>query len=179
MPPCSLWSLVRRSAFSTGVLDPVARKQVLRSFTYGLYWVTAEHAGERGVFTANWVSQASFDPPLIMLSVEATSSTLPLMRESGRFVVGPFRSDQRELAGNLGRPKERAGDKIAIYDLEIESMESGGCALRDSLGALACEVRSECKAGDSVVLIAEVVEARILGDGEPLTMAAAGFRHFG
>jgi flavin reductase (DIM6/NTAB) family NADH-FMN oxidoreductase RutF len=42
------------------MLDPDARKRLLRSFTYGLYWVSAEHEGERGIFTANWVSQASF-----------------------------------------------------------------------------------------------------------------------
>jgi flavin reductase (DIM6/NTAB) family NADH-FMN oxidoreductase RutF len=161
------------------MLDPDARKRLLRSFTYGLFWMSAEHNGERGIFTVNWVSQASFDPPLIMVSVEKASSTLPLIRDSGCFVIGPFRSDQRELSGDLGRPKSRAGDKVDAYDLEIEPMGSGGFALRDSLGGLACEVRSESDAGDSVVFIAEVVEARVLGDGEPLTMSAAGFRHFG
>ena len=161
------------------MLDPDARKRLLRSFTYGLFWVTSEHAGERGVFTANWVSQASFDPPLLMLSVEKASSTLSLIRASGRFVIGAFRSDQRELAGNLGRPKSRVGDKIASLDLSVVPLESGGMALADSLGALACQVQSESDAGDSVVFIAEVVEARVLGDGEPLTMTAAGFRHFG
>ena len=161
------------------MLDPTARKQLLRSFTYGLFWVTTEHDGERGIFTANWVSQASFDPPLLMLSVEKGSSTLPLIRESGRFVIGPFRSDQRELAGDLGRPKSRAGDKFAAYELSVFELESGGVALADSLGALACTVQSESDAGDSVVFIAEVVEARAVGEGEPLTMNAAGFRHFG
>jgi len=29
------------------------------------------------------------------------------------------------------------------------------------------------------VFLAEVVEARTLGDGAPLTMSEAGFRHFG
>jgi flavin reductase (DIM6/NTAB) family NADH-FMN oxidoreductase RutF len=161
------------------MLDPDARKRLLRSFTYGLFWVTAEHDGERGVFTVNWVSQASFDPPLLMLSVEKDSSTLKSMRESGRFVIGPFRSDQRELAGDLGRPKSKAGDKIAAYELETTPMETGGFALVDAIGAIGCEIRSESDAGDSVVFIAEVIEARILGDGEPLTMSAAGFRHFG
>ena len=161
------------------MLNPDARKRLLRSFTYGLFWVSGEHDGERGIFTANWVSQASFDPPLLMLSVEGDSSTLPLIRASGRFVIGPFRSDQRELAGDLGRPKARAGDKFAAYQLETVSMESGGWALSDALGALACEVRSVVEAGDSVVLIAEVREARVLGVGVALTMAEAGFRHFG
>ena len=133
------------------MLDPDARKRLLRSFTYGLFWVSAEHEGERGIFTANWVSQASFDPPLLMLSVERESSTLPLIRASGRFVIGPFRSDQRELAGDLGRPRSRVGDKIAAYDLAVVPLESGGFALADSLGALACAVRSESEAGDSVV----------------------------
>lgn len=161
------------------MLDPAARKSLLRSFTYGLFWVSAEHEGERGIFTANWVSQASFDPPLIMLSVERESSTLPLIRASSRFVVGPFRSDQRELAGDLGRPRSRVGDKIAAYSLDTVALATGGFALADSLGAMACDVRSEAEAGDSVVFVAEVVEARVLGEGEPLTMSAAGFRHFG
>ncbi len=161
------------------MLDPDARKRLLRSFTYGMFWVTAEHAGERGIFTVNWVSQASFDPPLIMLSVEKVSSTLSEIRKSGRFVIGPFRSDQREMAANLGRPKSKAGDKIAAYDLETVTMDSGGFALRDSLGALGCAVRSESDAGDSVVFIAEVVEARVFSEGDPLTMSEAGFRHFG
>lgn len=161
------------------MLDLDARKQLLRSFTYGLFWVSAEHASERGIFTANWVSQASFDPPLLMLSVERESSTLPLIRASKRFVIGPYRSDQRDLAGDLGRPRARAGDKIAVYGLGTVPMESGGFALADSLGALGCEVRSETAAGDSVVFVAEVIEARILASGTPLTMAEAGFRHFG
>lgn len=161
------------------MLDPVARKTLLRTFTYGLFWVSAEHGGDRGIFTANWVSQASFEPPLVMLSVERESSTLPLIQASGRFVLGPFRSDQRELAGSLGRPKARAGDKIAAWQLETVQMDAGGFALKDSLGALACEARSESPAGDSVVFIAEVIEARVFDDGNPLTMSDAGFRHFG
>ncbi|MCO5220180.1 MAG: flavin reductase family protein [Thermomicrobiales bacterium] len=161
------------------MLDPDARKQLLRSFTYGLFWVSAVHREERGVFTANWVSQASFDPPVIMLSVEKTSSTRSLIEASGHFVIGPFRDDQRELAGNLGRPKSRAGDKIVAYDLDVTPMESGGFALSDSLGALGCRVWSESDAGDSIVFIAEVIEARVFSSGTPLTMSAAGFRHFG
>jgi flavin reductase (DIM6/NTAB) family NADH-FMN oxidoreductase RutF len=161
------------------MLDPEARKRLLRSFTYGLFWVSAEHQGERGLFTANWVSQASFDPPMLMLSVERASSTLPLIRESGRFVIGPYRSDQRELAGDLGRPKARVGDKIAAFDLETVPVGTGDIALVDAIGALVCAVRSEIEAGDSLVFVAEVVAAKVFGDGAPLTMSEAGFRHFG
>ena len=160
-------------------LDQVAKKKVLRDFTYGLYAVTATHDGERGVFTANWLSQASFDPPLVMLSVENDSSTLPLIRASGRFAVCPLDESQKELAAALGRPKARAGDKYAALELAVVETVSGVPALADSLGYVVCDVRSESPAGDSVVFVAEVVEARSFSEAPPLEMRQAGFRHAG
>lgn len=160
-------------------MDPQAKKTVLRQFTYGLYAVTSAHGGERGVFTANWLSQASFEPPLVMLSVERESATLPLIRASGLFAACPLAAGQKELAGDLGRPKKRAGDKYAAYDLATVETESGIPALAAALGYVVCRVQSETPAGDSVVLIGEVIEARVLHEGKPLTMAEAGFRHAG
>jgi flavin reductase (DIM6/NTAB) family NADH-FMN oxidoreductase RutF len=160
-------------------LDPDAKKAVLRSFTYGLYAVSAAHDGERGIFTANWLTQVSFDPPMVALSVELDSSTLPLIRKSGRFAIAPFHRGQRDLAGDLGRPRARAGDKFDTYDLPAADTATGDPVLASGLGYLVCEVRSEASAGDSVVFIGEVVEARAGGPGEPLTMREAGFRHFG
>lgn len=160
-------------------MDPQAKKTVLRHMTYGLYAVTAAHDGERGVFTANWLSQASFEPPLIMVSVERDSSTLPLIRGSGRFAVCPLAADQRELAGALGRPKARVGDKFAVLDLRVVETADGAPALADALGYAVCRVEAEVPAGDSVVFLAEVIEARVLNEGEPLEMRRAGFRHAG
>jgi flavin reductase (DIM6/NTAB) family NADH-FMN oxidoreductase RutF len=160
-------------------MDQQAKKTVLRQFSYGLYAVTAAHAGERGVFTANWLSQASFEPPLVMVSVERDSSTLPLIRASGRFAICPLAADQRELAGALGRPRARAGDKYAANDLAVIETAEGVPVLAETLGYVVCRVQSAVEAGDSVVFVGEVVEARVLDEGEPLTMRAAGFRHAG
>ena len=162
-----------------GELDPGAKKTVLRQFTYGLYAVTAAHGDDRGIFTANWLSQVSFDPPLVALSIENDSATLDLIRADKHFTICPLADGQRELAGNLGRPKARAGDKFAAYDLETVSTERGTPALASALGIVECALVSETPAGDSVLLIGEVVEARVLDEGEPLTMRAAGFRHAG
>ncbi|MGH2618455.1 MAG: flavin reductase family protein, partial [Thermomicrobiales bacterium] len=160
-------------------LDQAAKKKVLRDFTYGLYAVSAAHEGERGVFTANWLGQASFEPPLVMLSVENDSSTLPLIRASGRFAICPLAEGQRDLAGALGRPKVRAGDKYETLDLAVVETANGVPALAESLGYVVCDVQSEAPAGDSVVFVAEVVEARSLSDTPPLEMRQAGFRHAG
>jgi flavin reductase (DIM6/NTAB) family NADH-FMN oxidoreductase RutF len=160
-------------------VDPDAKKAVLRSFTYGLYAVSAGHESERGIFTANWLSQVSFEPPLVALSVEQDSSTLNLIRASGRFVVTPLRSDQRDLAGDLGRPRVRAGDKFAVYDLPTITSGTGDPVLESGLGYCVCAVQSETEAGDSIVFIGEVIEAQTGEPGDPLAMREAGFRHAG
>lgn len=160
-------------------LNPDAKKTVLRHITYGLYAVTARHGDERGVFTANWLSQASFEPPLVMLSVELDSSTLPIIRASGRFTICPLRSDQRGLAGDLGRPRSRAGDKFDAYGLAVTETGLGELVLDQTLGYVTCAVQWEMPAGDSVVVLGEVIDAVVLNEGDPLSMREAGFRHAG
>jgi flavin reductase (DIM6/NTAB) family NADH-FMN oxidoreductase RutF len=160
-------------------MDLGAKKTVLRQFTYGLYAVTATHNGDRGVFTANWLSQVSFEPPLVALSVEVDSSTLGLIRASGRFTICPLIEGQRNLAGALGRPRSKAGDKFETLNLATITTNQGDLALKDSLGYVTCEVRSESAAGDSVVFIAEVIDAGVFSEDDPLTMRDAGFRHAG
>ncbi len=160
-------------------LDQQAKKTVLRQFTYGLYAVSAAHDGDRGIFTANWLSQVSFEPPLVALSVEKDSSTLPLIRASGLFAICPLKDDQKGLAGDLGRPRVRAGDKFALYNLATHESPSGVPVLDDALGYVTCKVLNEVDAGDSVVLIGEVIEADVFAADDSLTMRAAGFRHAG
>ena len=160
-------------------LDPQAKKTVLRHVSYGLYAVTAAHDGDRGVFTANWLTQVSFEPPLLAVSVERDSSTLPLIRASGVFAVCPLAAGQRDLAGSLGRPRAKAGDKYETLGLHVHASASGAPVLADTLGFVACRVTGEMEAGDSVLLLGEVVEAAVFHDGDPLTMREAGFRHAG
>lgn len=158
-------------------LDPDAKRATLRMFTYALYVVTTVDGEERGAFTANWLSQASFDPPLVMVSVEADSHSLPIIRSSGRFLINVLESGQRDLAGHFGKKHRHAGDKLA--DMSHHASETGLPVLDDALSYVVCDVTGEIDAGDSVVVIGEVVEAKVLREGTPLTMAEAGFRHAG
>jgi len=160
-------------------LDLNAKKAVLRSFTYGLFAISANHNGETGIFTANWITQVSFEPPMVALSVERDSSTLPLIQSSGRFAVAPFREGQRDLAGDLGRPKSKAGDKVAMLGDQVVVSDSGVVAFGDGLGYCVCNVVDTVEVGDSVLFVAEVIEAVTSTEGSPLTMRDAGFRHFG
>jgi flavin reductase (DIM6/NTAB) family NADH-FMN oxidoreductase RutF len=158
-------------------MDEAAKKTVLRMFTYGLYAIGVRRGDEVNAFTANWICQASFVPPMVMLAVENDGRSLPMIRESGIFSVNVYETGQRELAGHFGRRSATNPDKMR--DMPWEPGVTGAPLLPQALGHLECRVQGELPAGDHTVVIAEVVEARVRRDGEPLSQKETGFRYFG
>jgi flavin reductase (DIM6/NTAB) family NADH-FMN oxidoreductase RutF len=158
-------------------MDETAKKEALRLFTYGLYAITCAEGQQRNAFTANWLSQVSFDPPLVALSVENTSTSIHLIRASRRFAVNVFGADQRALSGKLG--KNYAKDPSKLDVLHWATAANGCPVLEDTIAWVACDVEGELPAGDSTLFLARVVDARVLRREEPLTMLAAGFKHAG
>jgi flavin reductase (DIM6/NTAB) family NADH-FMN oxidoreductase RutF len=158
-------------------MDSAIKKQALRMFTYGLYAIFCEDKGEVNGFTANWLTQVSFEPPLIAVSVENSAKSLPMILHSGKFTVNVLRSGQRELAGALGKSAIKHPDKMSR--ITFSHTESQYPILPEALSWVACEVRSSTPAGDSTLIVAEVVDAGVLAEGTSLTMNEAGFRHAG
>ena len=159
-------------------LDPAVRRTVLRAFSYGLYAIGSRAGDHANMFTANWLTQTSFEPPLVVLSIERDAYSLDLMRQSGHFAISVLRDDQKDIAMQLGKPHKRAPEKLA--GLAHESAPSGAPVLLDCLGWADCRITGEHDAGDHLLITAEVVavEARE-GGGEPLVMRPAGFKYAG
>jgi flavin reductase (DIM6/NTAB) family NADH-FMN oxidoreductase RutF len=158
-------------------MDEAVKKEALRLFTYGLYAVSVSAGERRNAFTANWLGQVSFDPPLVALSVDNTSASLAMIREARRFVVNVFSAEQRDLAGRLGKTLSRSPDKLD--GVALGQTPSGQPYLSDTLGWVEVAVESETPAGDSTLFLGRVVDAGMQRRGEPLTMLAAGFKHAG
>src|SRR5690349_8274940 len=93
-------------------MDPAIKKKALRTFTFGMYVVTSKAGDDTGAFTANWLVQCSFEPPMIVMAVEADAHSLAVLREAGVFAVNVLESGQRELAGAFGRAHAKVGDKL-------------------------------------------------------------------
>ncbi len=159
-------------------MNEAAKKTVLRLFTYGLFVVTAGQGDEASAMTVNWLSQAGFEPPMVMLAVEADSRSRRVIEAAGAFAVNVLDSGQRELAGQLGRASVKRPDKFQGVATTAGPV-TGAPLLQAALGWLECRVAGSLPAGDHVVVVAEVVEAGVNREGRPLTMAEAGFRYFG
>ena len=158
-------------------MDEAVKKEALRLFTYGLYAVSVGAGDRRNAFTANWLGQVSFDPPMVALSIANDSASLPMIREARAFVVNVYSAEQRELAGRMGKALSRSPDKLD--GVALAQTPSGQPYLTDTLAWVEVALESETPAGDSTLLLGRVVDAGMLRRDEPLTMRAAGFRHAG
>lgn len=159
-------------------MDQAAKKSVLRHFPYGLYVVTVAHGGEEHAMTANWLTQAAFDPPMLVVAVENTSKTIGMIRDAHHFAVNLLLKAQRDLAGKLGRSAEQAPNKLKGIKTKPGPV-AGAPVLADCLGWVECRVVATLPAGDHTLVLGEVVAAGVEHEGEPLTLEEAGFKYSG
>jgi flavin reductase (DIM6/NTAB) family NADH-FMN oxidoreductase RutF len=156
-----------------------AKRTVLRMFHYGLYVITArDDAGVAGGFTANWVTQTGFEPPMVAVGIAVDARTLQLIRATGLFAVNVIEDGNRDLLRRLGRPAFKAPDKLEGLDLRAAA--HGTPVLATALGYVECALRGELQYGaDHQLIVGEIVDAGAFRDGPVQTMAAAGMKYSG
>jgi flavin reductase (DIM6/NTAB) family NADH-FMN oxidoreductase RutF len=159
-------------------MDAALKKSALRLFTYGLYAVTAQHGEQLSAMTVNWITQSSFDPPMVALAVEHDSHSRQVIEAAGAFAVNVYESGQRELAGSLGRTYAKHPDKITNIAW-TPGAATGSPVLADALAWVECRVQSATPSGDHILFIAEVIEAGQHRSGVALTVMEAGFKYSG
>jgi flavin reductase (DIM6/NTAB) family NADH-FMN oxidoreductase RutF len=164
------------SAFGGKNVDEAAKKSVLRMMPYGLYAVTASDGKTTNAFTANWLSQVSFEPPMVVIAIEHDARSLEMIQRSGRYGVCVLASGQRELAGHLGRSSKRNPEKLSSVSYRLEE---GLPVLDEALGYVLCRLVSSHRAGDHMLVVGEVFEAGVQREADPLTLKETGFRYAG
>ena len=135
------------------------------SLTHGLYVVGVAAGGRANAFTAAWVMQSSFQPPMLALSINPLHSSFALLKAGGGFTVNVLKSGQKELALHFGAP--RAGGKLDAVGWRAAGR--GAPILAAALAWFECELAAECPSGDHVLVLGEVVDGGLL-DGEALAM---------
>jgi flavin reductase (DIM6/NTAB) family NADH-FMN oxidoreductase RutF len=162
-------------------MDQDAKKKVLRRIVYGLYAFGVqddEAEGGAHAMTVNWVTQVSFEPPMIAVAVENESRSLPLVRRARSFALSILPTGTRQLAGKLGRSSANVPNKLDGVEHHPAPV-TGSPVLDEATGWLDCRMVSEQPAGDHVVIVAEVVEAGMQREEKTLTLEEAGFRYAG
>src|SRR5229473_7698924 len=95
-------------------MDANAKKTTLRMIPYGLYVLTATNkGGQVAAATVNWVTQASFEPPLVVVGVKADSGAHALIKDTKAFALNVLGKGQQSVAFTFFKPAEKKGDTIS------------------------------------------------------------------
>lgn len=165
-------------AESVSVLNEQAKKNLLRKIPHGLFICGVKHGDEYNGFTASWVMQASFDPPLVVNCVRKDSGSNALIQQSGVFALSFLEDGQKDIAAQFFKPKRRVGNKFE--DLAADEAPETGCpVLRDCLGYVECRVVGQVEYGDHTVFVGEVIGAQVYREGPALLLESTGWQYGG
>lgn len=160
------------------MLDEQAKKTMLRKIPHGLYICGVRDGEEMNGFTASWVMQSSFKPPLIVNCVRCDSGSHKMIEKSGVFAITFLESNQKDLAAQFFKPKSRVGDKFEHVEF-YEGAETGCPIIKDSLGYVECKVVDVSDKGDHTIFVGEVIGAGIHREGEQLSLESTGWQYGG
>ncbi|MBT5415607.1 MAG: flavin reductase [Rhodospirillaceae bacterium] len=139
-------------------MDADVKKSTLRMIPYGLYVMTACHGEEVAAATVNWVTQTSFDPPLVAVAVKADSGAYAVAKKAGAFALNMLGKGQQGAAFGFFKPAERDGD--TINGEPFHTGETGAPVLENMPAAAECKLLEIVERGDHHIFVGEVVAVR-------------------
>jgi len=158
-------------------VDSEAKKKALRKIVHGVYVVGVKQGGRLNAFTATWITQVSFKPPLLVVGVKKDALSYQMIESARVFVINFLGSGQKLLAQHFLKPAHLGGDKLEGIRYRLGKV--GAPILEEAIGYVECEVRDIHPGGDHAIVIGEVVEAGIHRDADPLSLKETGWQYGG
>jgi flavin reductase (DIM6/NTAB) family NADH-FMN oxidoreductase RutF len=139
-------------------MDANVKKTELRMIPYGLYVLTGESKdGRVAASTVNWVTQTSFQPPLVAVGVKVDSSAHEIIKGAGAFALNVLVQGQAPIAYTFFKTLERSGDTIGGE--AFAAGKTGSPILARAAAFVECTLTGTLEKGDHSVFLGEVVEA--------------------
>ena len=139
--------------------------KALGSMTYGIYGLTTFYKDEINGMIASWVSQVSYDPLLIMVAVHQNRFSHRLIEQSNCFVLHALTQAQADFLQRF----KGSGSKEKFTGIQWGRGTTGCPVLSDCLAYFECMVKAKYTPGNHTLFIGEVIDARVVTPGDPLS----------
>lgn len=145
-------------------VDADGLKSALRNLGGGVSIITAGEGEARTGATVTSATALSVEPPRMLVSLNRTSSTWPVVERYGHFcvnIVGPLHeglANQFAGRGGLKGPDRYRGASWT-------TLASGAPVLEDAASAIDCEIEEVLERHSHAIVIGRVVGIRVLGGG--------------
>ena len=141
-------------------MDANAKKTALRMIPYGLYVLTAKGKDDAiAAATVNWVTQASFAPPLVAVGVKTDSHAHAAIKESKAFALNVLGKGQQAMAFTFFKPATREGNTVSGEPFRAGT--TGAPILERTPAAIECRLVDSVERGDHSIFVGEVVDVAL------------------
>jgi len=143
---------------------------LFNKITHGVYVIGVANGSEQNAFTAAWVMQVSFEPPMIAFSINPEHYSYKLLQASGVCTVNVLGQDHLAIVAHFGRSGVK--EKMTTYCWQAGKSEAP--VLADSLAYFDCKLSHFSDAGDHKIAVCEVINSAELNSGWPLLYSQTG-----
>jgi flavin reductase (DIM6/NTAB) family NADH-FMN oxidoreductase RutF len=158
-------------------MDEQAKKTSLRMIPYGLFVLGVGEGENATASTINWVTQASFAPPLVVVGVKADSHTFEVLKQTQKFAMSVLGTGQKDIAFAYFKQVAPEDGKLGGYAYETHT--TGAPIISDAPAWWECNVVEIVERGDHAIVIGEVIEAGVKQEVQPLTLEEVGVKYGG
>lgn len=158
-------------------LDLEAKKTLLRKIPHGLYICGVREGEDINGFTASWVTQTSFEPPLVAIGVRSDGSSHGIIQRTKCFSLNFLTIEQKDLAAVFFKPQKALGGRFESAPYTLGQL--GMPLLDNCVGGIECNVVGDVCKGDHSLFVAEVKTAVIHTDKQILNLESTGWSYGG
>jgi flavin reductase (DIM6/NTAB) family NADH-FMN oxidoreductase RutF len=135
------------------VTSPEAFQSLVAGMDYPMFVVTASSGDERSGCLVGFATQASIDPPRMMVLISKKNHTYRVAKAAEELVVHFLGAGNLEIARLFG---EETGDEVDKFArCEWRATEGGSPVIEGTRGWLACRVLGRFDCGDHVAHLVE------------------------
>ena len=138
-------------------------RAVMRRFASSLTIVTTQHEGRRAGMLATACCSVSAHPPSIVVGVNRSSNTWPLITQRGMFACNLLGDQHSSLVHPFSSSETAGQERFALGNWQDGDL--GIPFLADALGVLFCSVAAHLTFGTHTLFIGEVRQVLCPADG--------------
>jgi flavin reductase (DIM6/NTAB) family NADH-FMN oxidoreductase RutF len=143
---------------------PVDFRQAMRHLVGGVSIITVGHGSDITGMTVTSVASLSVEPPALIVSINRSASSWPLMKRNGFFGVNILNADQIDIAERFaGKGGITGADRFV--GAEWITRVSGVPLLADALAAIDCEVEHIVERHSHAIVIGRPLDIQLSQQG--------------
>lgn len=167
--------LARKYVTRSTPVEKAARDKILHKIPYGLYIVAAHSDGGVSAIIANWVTQVSFNPPMIGIAIESDSDIKHKIGQAKYFSLNFLPAGSSYLAKPFLKKSKHVGN--TINRMGFVTSKHGTPFFNDAVDCIECSVVDSLPTGDHIFFVGEILDGMSRGEQEILSLKETGWKY--